>query len=397
MPLVPTLLALLLATPVLLWTAVLLVQALAHLLPPARTPDGPAAGRATPSCAVLMPAHDEEDIIAATVASARAALRPEGRLLVIADNCSDRTASRARAAGAEVIERHDPARRGKGYALAHGIAALGTTPPDVILVLDADCQAHGDALDRLVSAAHRLQRPVQGRYDMLAPDSGSLQQRMAAFAWDFRGRFRAQGFHRLGLPCQLMGSGMALPWPQLARVDLASGHLVEDLKLGLDFALAGAPPRLLPQAVVSSLFPTNATGEKSQRQRWEHGHLSMALTLAPRLLWEALRDCNLALLAMVADMCVPPLALLCILITMNTTLGWALAHWGLVPAWIGHLGTGSLALFGAIILLGWWRVGRRWVGLGELATVPWYIVRKLPIYAGFFVRRQVQWIRTRRD
>jgi hypothetical protein len=41
----------------------------------------------------------------------------------------------------------------------------------------------------------------------------------------------------------LMGTGMAFVWPQLAGAPLASGHLVEDMQLGLDLAAAGAPPR----------------------------------------------------------------------------------------------------------------------------------------------------------
>ena len=52
------------------------------------------------------------------------------RLLVIADNCEDDTAIVAATAGAEVIERHDLARRGKGYALESGLRHLGSAAPE---------------------------------------------------------------------------------------------------------------------------------------------------------------------------------------------------------------------------------------------------------------------------
>src|SRR5262245_29752724 len=59
--------------------------------------------------AVIVPAHDEEKQIARCVKSVLACEQPPNgvRIVVVADNCADRTADRARAAGAEVIERFD--------------------------------------------------------------------------------------------------------------------------------------------------------------------------------------------------------------------------------------------------------------------------------------------------
>ena len=69
---------------------------------------------------VIVPAHDEEQNIAATVVSLLAVDYPRNRfrVVVVADNCTDKTAERAREAGADVIERVDATKRGKGYALA---------------------------------------------------------------------------------------------------------------------------------------------------------------------------------------------------------------------------------------------------------------------------------------
>ena len=84
--------------------------------------------------AIVVPAHNEEAGIAATVSNLKAVDYPKDRfsIIVVADNCSDETAARAEAAGAQVIVRHDQERRGKGYALAFaferlagGVDALG--------------------------------------------------------------------------------------------------------------------------------------------------------------------------------------------------------------------------------------------------------------------------------
>ncbi|MDO8903165.1 glycosyltransferase family 2 protein [Hydrogenophaga sp.] len=379
------------------WVGLLAVQTLASFLPRRGGP-GPFHGEApAPSVVVLMPAHDEAEIIESMVAQALTSLPAGARLLVVADNCTDDTAVRARSAGAEVLERSDVYLRGKGYALAHGVSHLRQAPPDVVIVVDADCVAAPGSLATIATAAHHLQRPVQAMYDMLAPDGAGLMQRMAAFAWDFRTRLRAEGYRRLGLPCQLMGSGMAFPWPLLQRVNLATGHIVEDLKLGLDCAQVRKPPQFMPWALVSSHFPTNDQGSQSQRQRWEHGHLSMVASQGPGLLWRAVTQRNMGLLALTLDMSVPPLALLVMLLGTQAITATALAWWGLAWPVVATISVGALALLVLTVLAGWWKAGRRWIGLGELMSVPWYVLRKIPIYLGFLARRQMAWIRTRRD
>ncbi|MEO5883637.1 MAG: glycosyltransferase family 2 protein, partial [Caldimonas sp.] len=111
--------------------------------------------------AVLMPAHDEAGGIEPVIRAVLAQLAPGDRLLVVADNCSDTTAEVASAAGAEVIERQDIARRGKGYALDHGVRWLERAPPAAVVILDADCIAAAQALPRLAATSLATGRPVQ--------------------------------------------------------------------------------------------------------------------------------------------------------------------------------------------------------------------------------------------
>lgn len=210
-----------------------------------------------PSYAVLMPAHNEAGTLAGPIGAVLKQLSPGGRLLVVADNCSDSTAAEARALGAEVVERESPL-RGKGHALAFGVSHLAADPPKVILVIDADCIPAPGALDLLAATAFDLQRPVQALYLMLATAGSSLRIRMAAFAWAVHNQVRPFGMHRMGLPCQLMGAGMGFPWSMVAGDAFASGHLAEDQQLGLKLASAGKPPCMCPGALVTSWFPQEA-------------------------------------------------------------------------------------------------------------------------------------------
>lgn len=346
--------------------------------------------------AVLMPAHDEAVLIAATVNAVRPQLQATDRLIVIADNCSDETALLARSAGAEVLERTDPLRRGKGYALDFGIRHLEADPPELLIVLDADCQLGESALERLAACSARTGRPAQALYVMHAAPNAGRMQKIAAFAWVVKNEVRAGGLHALGLPCQLMGTGMAFPWATIHGAELASGHIVEDLKLGLDLARAGQPPQFCPEALVTSTFPESAEGARTQRARWEHGHLSVILSETPRLLWSALRQGDLNVLALALDLSVPPLALLALLIA----LGW-------IPSGLLYLLSGAqfplstivLAsiLFVIAVLLSWLRFGRQILSAQDLALAALYPLWKIPLYLRFLVARQISWVRSKRD
>lgn len=346
--------------------------------------------------AVLMPAHDEAAGIAPPIRAVLAQLRARDRLLVVADNCSDDTASVARALGAEVTERFDATRRGKGFALDHGVRRLAADPPDAVIVVDADCVIGPNALERLVEASLRLGRPVQALYLMRTPASSPLSTRIAAFAWAVRNQLRPAGADAMGWPCQLMGTGMVFPWELLRAAPLASGNLVEDLQLGLDLASKGRPPKFCADVSVSSEFPSDAAGMRAQRTRWEHGHLSIMGGALPRHVWRAVRTRNGPLLAMALDLAVPPLAalvlLLGVLLASCATL-W-LAGGSFWPFAVAGL---SMTLLTAGVLVAWAGHARHLISGGELLALPWYVIRKIPLYVQLFTRRQVEWVRTKRN
>lgn len=354
----------------------------------------PAAPR--PRLAVLMPAHNEAGVIEPPLQALRAQLQPGDRLVVIADNCSDDTARLARAAGAEVVERQDAVRRGKGYALDFGLHQLAAEPPDVVLIVDADCLVQPGAVDLLARRCRELERPVQALYLMQAPQPAGLKARLAEFAWLFKNQVRPLGAARLGWPCQLMGSGMAFPWAALQQADLANGSVVEDMQLGIDLALGGHPVAFCPEACVTSEFPVAAAAVQTQRTRWEHGHLGMIQQQFPRLLRAGVSRRDGELTGLALDLAVPPLALLVLLLAATWLLsalgGWAGLGWAPLL-----LVSAELAGFATAILLAWAGWGRQVVSLGDLLSVPFYALGKIALYVRFWTRRQKEWVRTARD
>ncbi len=346
--------------------------------------------------AILMPAHNEALVIAGPILSVSPQLGEIDRLVVVADNCTDETAAIASENGAEVIIRTDLDRRGKGYALDYGIRHLALDAPEIVIVIDADCQVAPKTIDRLARICALSNRPVQSMYLMYAGKDAGLRMRIAEFAWTIKNQVRPLGLLRLGLPCQLMGTGMAFPWSCISVAQLATGHIVEDLQLGIDLARAGSPPIFCPDALVTSSFPTTAEGARGQRTRWEHGHLSVILNQAPRLLWESVKSRNLNTLAVALDLSVPPLALL----VLQIALVWVacVALW-LITSKQLPLGivTGAAALVGISILVAWSRFGRNIISFGSLALALLYPLGKIPIYLKFLFARQREWIRSKRD
>lgn len=384
--------ALLIATMLLSLAALfLLVQvgaALKSPLPPARPPR-------RPRIAILIPAHNEATGIRPTLLQAKAQLQIGDRLLVVADNCSDETAQIARAAGAEVCERENALLRGKGYALDHGIRALQGDPPDVVVVIDADCSLTDDAISHVASWSHMTGRPAQARYLMRAPGA-KLSSRMAEFAMRLKNWVRPRGMARMSMPCGLYGSGMAFPWAVVERVPFASGHIAEDVQLGLRSCEVGAPPMFCEMAEVSSVFPDNAEGDRSQRRRWEHGHLKLLLSVGPRMVAAGLLRRRWSQLVMACDLMIPPLALLMIGLAVAAAIGIVVALLGAGIAIVTTAMLGLIALALAVLLT-WANFARDIIGVGELAILPILLLRKISIYAAFLFHRQVDWIRTKRD
>jgi cellulose synthase/poly-beta-1,6-N-acetylglucosamine synthase-like glycosyltransferase len=346
--------------------------------------------------AVLVPAHDEEAGVGPTIRAIRGQLDAGDRVLVVADNCSDATAERARAEGAEVLERRDDKLRGKGYALSFGLTHLKPAPPDLVVFIDADTQLEAGAIRALREAAAATRRPVQAVYLLEPPPGAGVTDLISSFAFLTKNLVRPAGLSRLGVPCHLLGTGMALPWEHIDIDRLATGNIVEDMQMGIDLAIAGTPPLFCLDATVSGSLPANRKAALTQRTRWEHGHLGTLLTQAPRLAWQALRRGRASLLGLALDLSVPPLALLC-LVWAAVAAGCGIAAWrGLsaVPAIVAASAGGALLL---AVFLAWVRHARRMIPGRVLFFAPLYILWKIPLYAAFLFKRQTEWVRTARD
>ncbi|MEO1431663.1 MAG: glycosyltransferase family 2 protein, partial [Cyanobacteria bacterium J06633_8] len=102
---------------------------------------------------VLIPAHNEEISIASTLKTIIPVLKKQDDVVVVADNCSDKTAEIASSVGATVIERFHSTNKGKGYALDYGLQYMEAEPPDVVIIIDADCKVEQGAIEQLTECS----------------------------------------------------------------------------------------------------------------------------------------------------------------------------------------------------------------------------------------------------
>lgn len=360
-------------------------------------------GGRPPRFAVVIPAHDEEADIGATVVSCQAlTYEPAAfQVFVIADNCSDGTAQAARDAGAVVVERHNLERRSKGFALQDFFENLGRRDADdrfdAVVVIDADTLVDPDLLDKFAAEIAGGADWVQCYYTARNPDD-TWRTRLLTFALSLFNGVWLLGQDRLGLSAGFRGNGMCFTTRGLARVPWRAYGLVEDQEFSWTLRVAGERVRFLPDARVYAEMVRRGPTAVSQRQRWEEGRRSLRDAFIGRVMASRSLSVWHKLLSIV-ELVFPPLMRLFALLFVASWIhpiawlsesvklrGWAAA---IAPA---HLIMASIVLVYAVCPFVKLGLPPRY-GLA-LANLPYYAIWKV---VATFGTRTKGWVRTRRE
>jgi len=244
------------------------------------------------SFAILVAAHNEEKVIAPLLDNlARLDYpKPLYEVFVICDNCTDRTAEIAARHDVHVMERKDPARRGKGYAMEWMLNKLWRRERqfDAVVVFDADNLVSTNFLREMNNKLMDGHRVIQSYVDTKNPFDSWVSLSYAITYW-FINRMWQQARHNWGMSSTLSGTGMCFEAGLLREIGWNATSLTEDVEFTARCIGMDIHPTWAEKAIVYDEKPITLASSIRQRLRWIRGHTDCARRYMKPLLLKAVR------------------------------------------------------------------------------------------------------------
>ncbi len=264
--------------------------------------------------AIIIPAHNEELQIGATIQGIRNSHYPDDRymIFVIADNCEDETAALAKTTGTRVFERTDPVNRGKGQALDWFLKKHETEYKsfDAIAIIDADTFLDPNfLLEVSASLSHPEIKVVQGYYGVSNPRD-NWRTAISSAALNVFHHLRLAGRDKIGGTVGLKGNGMAFRTEILQKYGWPAYSIVEDIEFSVCLLLNNILVHYNPDAIVYGEMATQAKQAETQRKRWEGGRFQAFRRFGPSLLKGYLKKREVQYLDGFMELFTPPLSIL---------------------------------------------------------------------------------------
>jgi len=250
--------------------------------------------------AVFIPAHNEENVIGNIVENLRHLNYPADcyDVFVIADNCTDNTASIAGAGGAEVLIRSTEKKRGKGFALEWAFKEVlykKDADYDAAVIFDADNLVSKNFLKEMNNKLCDGHKVLQGYIDSKNPDDSWITASYSIAFWSANRLFQCSREY-LGLSCQIGGTGFCVDTEVLKKIGWEATCLVEDLEFTMKLMLNGIRVGWAHDAVVYDEKPLTLAQSWKQRRRWMQGFADVCSRYFVKIFIKALKDRSFALL-----------------------------------------------------------------------------------------------------
>ncbi len=342
----------------------------------------------------VVPAHNEESGITATIQSLLSVQYPRELfdVVVVADNCTDATAEKARAAGAICLERYDVQNRGKGYALRYAFTELLPKGYDAVVVVDADTVVSSNFLSVLDARLDRGERVIQAYYGVSNPDESIL-----TYLFQVGNLIENKLFwvpkQDYGLPIVLRGNGMCFASDILITHPWNAFSIVEDTEYGLLLIKNGIRIHFAADIGVFATQPETLQQAFAQRVRWASGNATLTKGRALGLIKTGIMNSNVALIDFGISLIVgsrPLLLLMNILLFASAVVSGSI----LLQIWASSLLLAQFGYIGCGVLLN----GITLKKMGYLLASPFYLAWLTMVsvmgLAGF---RKNQWTRTARQ
>ncbi|MFC2028848.1 glycosyltransferase family 2 protein [Chloroflexota bacterium] len=224
--------------------------------------------------ALVVFARNETKVIQSTILMARASLRSDDEIFVVADNCTDDTAKLAQELGVIVVKRDHDALQSKGAAISWMIQEHFDKIKDYsyLVIIDADSRIDENFLELLekevgdIPVGQCQLSPVEFESNPVSTII-ALSEIIEQTIFD---RIRTT----LGWSVRLRGTGMVFKPSILKDVCTKIDSMVEDVVISLLLTERKIGIKKITSAVVSDPKPIGSTAASNQRARWFRGQLS---------------------------------------------------------------------------------------------------------------------------
>lgn len=342
----------------------------------------------------LVPAHNEALIIRECVRALgnMTQVHVTCRVVVIADNCTDETATVARESGAEVLERQDPGLPGKPRAIAWALERLPIDQYDACVIVDADSTVDAGFAEALATHMPLRGKAVQAYY-ATRNESENWLTRLAGVLARCRYEVSYPLRARAGLNCPLTGNGMCLGADLVADGGWQAFSLTENWELYASYTAAGTPIEYSRDAILFSQEARSLRQGGTQRRRWLAGRMWVLRTwwrsilFSSRIGWHQKLDAigELAALSPVLHMGVV------VLLTLAAALAGSVASLILaVLAWLTILPL----MVGTVVSIG--KHPQPWRTVAAFAMLPGYAVWRVFTAIRTFLAPQRVWTKSER-
>ena len=354
--------------------------------------------------AALISARNEQAVIGQLIDSLKRQSYPGGlvSIFVCADNCTDDTARVAREHGAEVFERFNPERVGKGYALNYLLERIDAAHPgkpfDAYFVFDADNVLEPDYIEQ-------MNRTYSDGYEIVtsyrnSKNFGDNWISSGYALWFLReSSYLNRPRMRLGTSCAVSGTGFM--FSQKVLDDCGGWNfflLTEDIEFTISSITAGRRIGYCGDAVLYDEQPTKLGQSFRQRKRWTKGYLQVFCKYGRAMLRGMFKG-SFACYDMFMN--VLPAAVVTVLAVFANIGGFAyaiLTHQGaavVLASALGLLNSMYLTVFGigALTMLTEWRriYAPAWKKLLFTFTFPLYMLTYIPCTVAGLLSRDVSW------
>ena len=293
---------------------------------------------------VVVPAHNEASVIAATLQAINRCLRPGDVVLVVDDRSTDGTGDIAASHGAVVLRRHPHEAPGRAAARQAAIDHAAGLEWDAMVMIDADSTIEPGFLDAAERMLGTGAMALQARSEAEKGNRLIDQAALASFA--LQGVLMPRGRDRLGALVRLRGTGMVLRREIIERFKFTA-PASEDLVYSLELCAAGIRIRHLEGARLRSQNAGSWQVASEQKLRYEVGRMAAAR----RHVGPLLRLRSLAGLEAAWFLATPPFATA----AMSLSAGLAIALVGVAfgaPVAVAAAIGGLLSVLACVLLLG---------------------------------------------